>query len=331
VRPVCRVPAIVQVVVAAALLGVLVTTVAGCGGSGRDTTTHDPGVVVRTIRVAGTTRSYLVHLPANRPTSEGSPIPVVLSFHGAAQDAERQRRLSRLDATADRYGFVVVYPQGTRDLLGGGRAWNAGTCCARAARVRSPDVAFTSQLLDDLRHVVDVDPRRVFATGMSNGAMMAYRLGCELAGRIAAVAAVSGALMVSPCRPARPVSVLAVHGTADRIVPAGGGVGRPRYLGTLPSVEESVAPFLAADQCPVPARPRAAVQADARVTTYAGCRDGTAVETVLVEGGGHTWPGGAAFPAGGTTSTRTDANELIWRFFARHAMPAGTSAAPSSP
>jgi polyhydroxybutyrate depolymerase len=318
-------------VVAAALLGVLVTTVAGCGGSGRDTTTHDPGVVVRTIRVAGTDRSYLVHLPANRPTSDGSPVPVVLSFHGGAQDAERQRRLSRLDATADRYGFVVVYPQGTPDLLGGGRAWNAGTCCARAARVRSPDVAFTAQLLDDLRHVVDVDPRRVFATGMSNGAMMAYRLGCELSGRIAAVAAVSGALVVSPCRPARPVSVLAVHGTADRIVPAGGGVGRTRSLGALPSVEESVAPFLAADRCPVPATPRAAVQADARVTTYAGCRDGTAVETVLVEGGGHTWPGGAAFPAGGTTSTRTDANELIWRFFARHPVPAGTSAAPSSP
>ena len=315
-RPVRGTAALAATVIVVAALG------QGCGARAHDAARHDEGVLVRTVEVAGTQRSYLVHLPTGY--SVGRPVPVVLSFHGGAQDAERQRELSRLDASADAHGFVVVYPQGTRDLLGPGRTWNAGTCCGRAQHVGAPDVDFTSKLLDDLRDVVTVDPRRVYATGMSNGGMLAYRLACELSSRITAVAVVSGALVRSPCRPSRPVSVLAIHGTADAIVPVQGGIGsRPRD-GGFPSLEESVGVFASADRCGTD--PSHALRvADARVSSYHGCADGTAVEAVLVQGGGHTWPGGAPFPAGGATSTRTDADELAWQFFAEHPGPAATS------
>jgi polyhydroxybutyrate depolymerase len=192
-------------------------------------------------------------------------------------------------------------------------------------------VAFTAALLDDLSQDVAVDPRRVFATGMSNGGMLAYRLGCELSTRIAAVTVVAAALVVSPCRPERPVSLLHIHGTADTIVPVRGGVGSNPTLGSFRSVAASVAVFAAADGCTSGPVPAPQLVADASVSSYAGCRDGSAVQTVLVVGGGHTWPGGTPFPPGGATSTETSASELAWRFFARHPMPVAPTTAATTP
>jgi polyhydroxybutyrate depolymerase len=296
----------------------LATPLVGCATPSDKMFSSRPGDAARTVRVDDTERSYLIHLPTGY--QPGRPVSVVLNFHGGAQDAAQQRELSRLDITADEHGFVVVYPQGTPDLIGGGRSWNAGSCCARAQRIRASDVAFTSAVLDDLEQVVSVDPRRIFATGMSNGGMLAYRLACELSTRVAAVAVVAAALVLSPCRPVRPVSVLHIHGTTDPIVPVQGGVGSNPLLGSFPSVAASVAVFARADGCG--AQPtRTQTVADARMTSYAGCRDGSAVETCLISGGGHTWPGGAPFPAGGATSTRTSASELAWQFLSDHPMP----------
>src|SRR4051812_17686664 len=166
----------------------------------------------RSIDWDGRLRTYLVHVPAGRETS--GPMPVVLAYHGLGTNAKTMVRFCGLSETADREGFLVVYPNGTGEspnVL----TWNAGNCCAYALMHNVDDVGFTRALLDELAGMMSVDANRVFAAGMSNGGMMAYRLACELGDRIAAIASVSGPMEIAGVRPARPVSVIHFHGTED--------------------------------------------------------------------------------------------------------------------
>jgi polyhydroxybutyrate depolymerase len=128
---------------------------------------------------------------------------------------------SQLNATADQHGFIVAYPQGQN------KAWNAGDCCGAPQRQGTDDVGFIRAVIDDLASVACVDPRRVYATGMSNGSMMSHRLACELSDRVAAIAGVSGQLGASylpTCNPPRRISIMHIHGTDDRCAPYDGGV-----------------------------------------------------------------------------------------------------------
>ena len=158
---------------------------------------------------------YSVHIPPSYDS--GRPTPVVLVFHSAMMNGDLMARLCGLSEKADRSGFVVVYANGTGStplFL----YWDAGGVRGRV----SDDVGYVAKLLDDLATVVNVDPKRVFATGMSNGAMMCYRLAAELSDRIAAIAAVAGTMAIEDCRPRRPVPVLHFHGTKDGLVLFGG-------------------------------------------------------------------------------------------------------------
>jgi polyhydroxybutyrate depolymerase len=134
---------------------------------------------------------------------------------------------SGLNAKADQAGVLAVYPDGT-----GSRCsyfWNAGDCCGPAVWDGVDDVAFFDALLDDLAGAYSIDRQRVLATGMSNGAMMAYRLAAELSDRIAAIAPVAGRMATEGCRPRRPVPVLHFHGTTDEFIPFPPGTGS-RYV-----------------------------------------------------------------------------------------------------
>jgi polyhydroxybutyrate depolymerase len=268
------------------------------------------GDIVRTVDVDGVAREYLLHVPATYAPPRRSA--VVLNFHGGGGDARLQMRRTRMNRVADEAGFLVVYPEGTRAARGRGRTWNAGGCCGNAERQGADDVRYAAALLDDVERSFCVDSGRVYASGMSNGGMMAYRLGCELAGRIAAIAPVSGALVTSDCRPTAPVSVLIFHGTADRIVPYAGG----RALGTpVPSVATALRFWLERDRCP--ATP-AANERHGSVTCerHEGCAGGTTVELCVVEGGGHTWPGSEPLLLRRATQD-VDASRFIWSFFER--------------
>jgi polyhydroxybutyrate depolymerase len=148
-----------------------------------------PGDHTRTLQVDGRERSYLVHVPAKYGGKQ--PTPVVLAFHGGGSNAEQMVRFCGLNEKADKEGFLAVYPSGTgrfERML----TWNAGNCCGYAMQNKVDDVAFTRALLDDLAEVANVDPKRVYATGMSNGAIMCYRLASQLSDRIAAIAPVAG-------------------------------------------------------------------------------------------------------------------------------------------
>ena len=203
-----------------------------------------PGDHVRQLKIGGQTRSYLLHIPPQ--ASPMKPTPVVLAFHGAATNANFMMNFSGLSRKSDEAGFVVVYPNGTG--FGWFLTFNAGGLPDSATRPN--DVAFIAAVLDDLATVVRVDPKRVYATGHSNGAMLCYRLAAELSDRIAAIAPVAGTMAIADAKPIRPVSVLHFHGTADRFVPfKGPDTGTPRFM-TFKSVEASVALWAKLDGCP---------------------------------------------------------------------------------
>jgi polyhydroxybutyrate depolymerase len=271
-----------------------------------------PGVEQqRSLEFVGGRRSYLVYVPTTYQA--GRPVPLVLVFHPAGGSGRSIARHTRFTALAEREGFVVVYPEGI-----GGR-WNDG----RRPSSRD-DVGFVRALLDTLRGELTVDSSRVYATGISNGAMLSYRLACDLPGVFAAIAPVAGALPVAlaeRCVPATPLSVAAVQGTADPILPYEGGGSPPAAV--LPA-ERSVAFWAEATGC-APTNPDIEVRdgvtdgTKVRRISYPSCPGNRAVVLYAIEGGGHTWPGG---PAGsrrvGRVSRELDATSVIWDFFRHH-------------
>lgn len=274
----------------------------------------------RRLTVGGIKRTYHVHVPQHLDPAR--PVPVVLALHGATMNGPMMAWLTGLNRKADQAGFVVAYPDGTGRLAS--YTWNGGTVAASTA----DDVGFVRAVLDDLPAVVRVDPRRVFATGLSNGAVMAYRLAAELADRIAAVAPVAGTLGAIDCQPSRPVPVLHVHGTEDEYVPFAGGRGR-KSLAAIDyrPVGETVRLWVRANGCrdepTVEVLPDTAGDGTRVVrSAYAGGPAGAEVVLVAVEGGGHTWPDRqVAAGALGRSTRNVSANDLIWAFFERHPMP----------
>lgn len=278
-----------------------------------------PGDHVRPLPVAGEVRSYAIHVPPSYDAKR--PTPVVLVLHSAAMNAATMARFCGMNETADRSGFVTVYPNGTGStplfLF-----WDAGGFRGRV----SDDVGYIARLLDDLGTILNVDAKRVYATGMSNGGMMCYRLAAELSGRIAAIAPVSGTMAIEACRPPRPVPVLHFHGTRDGIVLFGGPDERiPKNI-TFLSVDDSVRAWVQINGCPeTPTVARLPDRADdgttVQVMSYGPGREGSEVILYVIEGGGHTWPGGKArLPLLGKTSREVSANDLIWEFFRKHPM-----------
>lgn len=282
-----------------------------------------PGDHVRIVSVGTLERSYRVHLP---PTYDPrKPTPVVVALHGGGTDADNMAAFSGLDRKSDEAGFIVVYPNGSgrwKRVL----TFNGGNCCGYASANKVDDVAFIRRLLDDLAAAANVDPKRVFATGMSNGAIMAYRLASELSDRIAAIAPVGAPMGTDTVEPARAVPVIHMHGTKDEFAPFRGGKGRGLSGTDFHSVERSVQAWVRANGCrpePVVAKlPDTAKDGTTIIrTTYAPCADGAEVVLVAIEGGGHTWPGQEPpLRALGKSTKNVSANDLMWEFFEKHPM-----------
>jgi len=282
-----------------------------------------PGDHMRPLKMGESTRSFLVHVPPGYDPKK--PIPVVLVLHGGGIDARKMASFCGLSQKADAEGFVAVYPNAT-PFLGGFQTWNAGGLRGKLAQTRPDDVRFTARVLDDLALVLNVDSKRVYAAGMSNGAAMCYRLAAELPDRIAAIAAVSGTMAIESCNPSRPVPVAHFHGTNDRLVNYDGPTERTPKFVTYKSVEETVRIWVKANGCPkTPVTAELPDVADdgTEVTqrTYGPGTDGAEVVLYVIRGGGHTWPGrrpSAAFL--GKSTKDISANDLIWEFFQKHSM-----------
>ncbi len=265
-------------------------------------------------QVSGTERSYLLALPPSRPA--GEPVPLLLVFHGAGGRAASMAEHTGLTRPALQRGYAVVYADGLRRRWNDGRSVNAGT----------DDVAFVRLLIDSLTRALPVDPKRIYATGISNGAGLAYRLACDLPGTFAAIAPVAGApaaALEPQCAATQPVSLVAFQGTADRLIPYEGGNAVVRR-GLVLSATRSAALFAQVGACATPpstsALPDTATDGTrVRRTGYTGCRDGGEVVLYTIEGGGHTWPGGP--PVGrlvGRVSRDIDATRTMLDFFDAH-------------
>jgi polyhydroxybutyrate depolymerase len=281
-----------------------------------------PGDQTRTVTVAGRERNYLIHAPPSIDATK--PIPVVLIFHGGGTNAAQMVHFCVLNDKADEAGFLAVYPNGTgrtEQLL----TWNAGNCCGYAQQEIVDDVGFVRKLLDDLGAVSQIDAKRVYATGMSNGAMMAYRLASELSDRIAAIAPVAGPMGTRECHPTRAVPVLHFHGTDDKFAPLAGGRGERSLSQTdFYSVEHSLGCWIKANGCdekPVVVEEPAKVADGTKAArkTWGGGKNGAEVVLIEIAGAGHTWPGrqpSVLFL--GKSTKNVAANDEIWEFFKKH-------------
>ncbi len=283
------------------------------------------------------------------------PIGLVVILHGGGGNRTNMRKLTCPDGDvtssgclfrrALAAGFAVAFADGTAAAMGawrgGLRTWNAGggrdgaICVSgRACRQGVDDVAYFRALLAEVETRIDLDPRRVFVTGFSNGAAMAQRLGCEASDRVAAIAPVSGEnqFALTGCTPSAPVSVLDIHGTLDKCWPYAGGPGGCIESGRYVSVEATLAGWAARNGCAaVPVRTPLAVTAVAPDGTsiiqhsYSGCAAGGDLVHLEITGHGHYWPDGWSYARksllGGTMSRQLDANETIIAFFATHARP----------
>jgi polyhydroxybutyrate depolymerase len=272
------------------------------------------------IEVQG--RKVLIHVPPGY--DPGHPAPLVLAFHGGGGSAAFMADDSRygLQREADRDGFIVAFPNGASRLPGGRFAtWNAGGCCGYARDQGSDDVGFARAVVGAIEARYAVDASRVFATGMSNGGMMAHRLACDAADVFRAVASVAGTDATMHCSPSRPVSVLHIHARDDDHVRFDGGAGPGAFrdrqsVMDFISVPETIARWVRRDQCS--GGPQRVLQVQgAYCDAYKACAGGAQVELCVTDTGGHSWPGADRVRRGKeAASTALDASATIWKFFA---------------
>lgn len=282
-----------------------------------------PGDHTRTLKVGDLERSYIVHVPPKYDRNK--PTPVVLVYHGGGSNAQAMVRFSGMNQKSDEAGFIAVYPNGT-GRLAKLLTFNGGNCCGYAMRNKIDDVGFTRLLLDDLAKVANVDPKRVFATGMSNGGIITYRLASELSDRIAAAAPVGGPMGTKTCNPKRPVPIIHFHGTDDENAPFKGGKGKGISGTNFYSVEHSINAWVKANRCdkePVVTKQQPRVNDGTAIIrkTYGGGTEGSEVVLIEIVGGGHTWPGGPSRVRFlGKTTMNISANDAMWEFFQKHPM-----------
>lgn len=262
------------------------------------------------IESSGEKRAYLLHVP--RGYDRTRPTPLVISLHGAGGWPVQQRDLSGWNRLADEKGFLVVYPSGVESA--GPRVWHtAGTGLTK-------DVRFISDLIDKLEEDYKIDPARVYANGISNGGGMSFVLSCTLSDRIAAVGMVSTAQFLpwSWCTDRRAVPMVTFQGTADPMIPYKGGRS-PIADNWFPNIPAWTASWARRNRCEKNSVD-SAIAPDVTRIEYPGCADGADVVLYRIQGGGHTWPGGAPLPEwfAGHTSNGVDATRRMWEFFRDH-------------
>lgn len=278
------------------------------------------------VVVAGV-RSYSIHVPDSYDPA--TPTPLVLTFHGAGMTGSAQEAVSNWNTVADREGFIVVYPTAREALVPGyATGHRRGMDVWRVTkpffdddgimRARTPDVLFVVNLLRRLGKRYNIDPRRIYANGLSNGGGMSWLLSCTLSDQIAAVGLVGAAYTIATdwCAKRPPVPAIMFHGTADSFTKYHGGKVwiAPRPFPSIPAISREWA-----DRNECRTHTDSSVASDVVRRQWRNCV--ADLELYTIEGGGHTWPGGPPLIPewfAGRTTQSIDASALMWEFFKAH-------------
>ena len=264
----------------------------------------------------GIRREYLVHVPRSYRPDRSAPL--LMALHGGGGDADFQSDDSRyrLIGKSEEAGFIAVFPNGYSRLPSGILAtWNAGACCGAAVKAGIDDVGFLREVILRIQRQANVERSRVFVTGMSNGALMSYRLACELPHMIRAIAPVAGTDNTLACTPARPVPAIHFHARDDSHVAFNGGSGPDSLTRTnFTSVPATIAKWVALNRAR-PQAQRVLSVPGAHCDLHAAGPGGAPVQLCVTEAGGHSWPGGGTQQGRKQPSMAISANDLMWQFF----------------
>jgi len=319
-------------------LGILLLSIMVILGSPATAQSQDKSLPVgdhqRNLSMGGRKRSFLLHVP--QTAAAGKRLPLVIMLHGGGGAAENAARETGWSAKADATGFLVAYPNATpadpskpAKLRGNPQTWNDASGRFPKDGGEPDDVAFIGVMIDDIAEHTAMDANRVFVTGFSNGASMAFAVGAGLSDRIAAIAPVAGACWLADVNLRRGVPLCYLTGTADPLNPLKGGPVKLAIGGSglggkdKPPVQDSVLKWVKAVNAPVkPAEDREAN--GVRTLRYGPGRDGAEVVFITIEGQGHVWPGGKnllpEFMVGKATD-KLKAVDAIWEFFEKHPLP----------
>ena len=275
---------------------------------------------VRYVPVGLMARRYVVWRPI--PRRQPAPVPVVLAFHGEGGTIEELERDCGLHTARPAARFAIVYAEGYHGT------WNAGRCCGDAMRAEMDEARFVRAIVEDLAALLNIDRRRVYATGISNGAMLCYWLACNLAGEIAAIAPVNGGMSVAGAAPERPVPILHIQAADDEHI--AGAAGDPSAHAGLSAARQAIAFWREVNR--LDGEARTDVFGDsADCTIYSGADGEPEIRFCVVAGLGHRWPGEPAAARDRRAETvppslsRDKVNEAILRFFAEHSLPEARS------
>ncbi|MGE3075950.1 MAG: PHB depolymerase family esterase [Dehalococcoidia bacterium] len=266
------------------------------------------GVSHGTLEFAGVERTYRLFVPP--AIREDERVPLVVALHGGLGSGDQFAGASNFEKLAESEGFIVAFPDGLD------RTWNAGTCCGLSVRKDTDDVGFLAALIDQMKDTLPVDAGKVFMTGHSNGAMLAFRFGCERADVVKAIAPVAGSIEIPACQPSQGVSLITIHGDADQNHPIDGGEGSRSVAGvSFRSMADTLDMWTTAMKCESDPDHRTAGAITS--TAWVDCRDNTRTTYMVIADADHPWPGGVAgAPAlTGSPSQALDATLAVWSFF----------------
>jgi polyhydroxybutyrate depolymerase len=267
------------------VFAVLIATATACGGSvGTALPSHAPsGVSHGTLVVDGQSETYRVFRPPSLDPKV--PSPLVLALHGSSFGGDKMASLGSWDAKATSGGFMAAFPDW---------GWDAFQAPP------NEDVTLISRLLDRIESEFTIDKTRIYIVGASTGAEMAYVLACQLSDRVVAIASVLGEMVNDDCRPARPVSILEMHGTADSAL-------------SYDAAASAIQRWVTLDSCA--SNPLQSVSGITKTSVWSDCREGTVVRFDTVDGGQHRWFGSTVEHDSPPLPGEPDATTVVWDFF----------------
>lgn len=275
------------------------------------------------LKINESPRYFMIYIPPKLDISKPAEVLFVLHGGGGNMKIQSTEEYYHQLSVADQRGHIAVFPNGYSQFKSGEFAtWNAGACCGEARDEKVDDVLFIKTILENLKASIKINSKRVFATGMSNGAMMSYRLACDTEGLFAGIAAVAGTDNTLQCDSKTPVSVLHIHAKDDDHVMFNGGAGKKAFKDTakvtnFTSVPDTIKKWTMKSHCQ--GQPKTVLKtAGAECELYTNCSNGVRIQLCTTETGGHSWPGGEKirkWGSGSSPSKALSANDVMWSFF----------------